>query len=127
LDLLAFLGSDNRAYKAFLPAVVWTLNIDNTPIYAIKPDGTFAKETYETILEFYTEQIQKRSDRVAIPGTIKGSTRLYSGQVVPVICPEVRGMANWKTTQIVEAARAELTRLRTAETTDEADWSGPLK
>jgi cyanobactin maturation PatA/PatG family protease len=120
-DLLAFLRSENRAYKAFTPALIWTLNIDSTPVYALRPDGTFARETYETILEFYDEQIHKQSDRAAVPGTVKGSARLYSGQVVPVICPEVRGMANWATKRVVEAARVELERRKMVESTDEAD------
>jgi cyanobactin maturation PatA/PatG family protease len=107
-DLLTFLRSEDRYYKAFIPAVTWTLNVDGTPIYALRPDGTFARETYETVLDFYSEQIHKESDRAAFPGTLKGSARLYSGQVVPVICPELRGMANWKTKQVVEASRKAL-------------------
>ena len=113
-DLLAFLRSENRYSKAHLTAVTWTVNLEGTPIYALRPDGTFARETYETILEFYDEQIHKQSDRAAFPGTLKEGTtaRLLSGQVVPVICPEVRGMANWKTKQIAEAARKEVLRAK---------------
>jgi hypothetical protein len=108
-------------YKAYLPAVIWTLNLDGTPIYALRPDGTFARETHEAILNFYEEQIQGKSDRAVFPGTLKGSARLFSGQVVPIICPEVRGMANWKTKDVVEASTKELVRAKRVQTSDDAD------
>ena len=113
-DLLAFLRSENRYSKAHSTAVTWTVNLEGTPIYALRPDGTFARETYETILEFYDEEIHKQSDRAAFPGTLKEGTtaRLLSGQVVPVICPEVRGMANWKTKQVSDSARKAVLRAK---------------
>ena len=123
-DLLAFLRSENRYYKAHSTAVTWTVNVEGTPIYALRPDGTFARETYETILEFYDEQIHKRSDRAAFPGTAKEGTtaRLLSGQVVPVICPEVRGMTNWKTQQVVEAARKAVLRAKRVQPPTRRTW-----
>jgi cyanobactin maturation PatA/PatG family protease len=38
-----------------------------------------------------------------MPGMIAGSTRLFTGQVVPVIHPAIRGMYNWTTKALVEA------------------------
>jgi cyanobactin maturation PatA/PatG family protease len=112
--LLAFLRSDERFRRAHAPAVTWTLNLDGTPVYAIRPDGAFAMDTYDQILEFYEEQIRNLADRAVFPGTIKGSTRLYSGQVVPVICPELRGIGNWKTKHLVEACRDAMSQRKAA-------------
>ncbi len=98
-QLAAFLKKNPH----FTPSMIWTLNLDGTPIYAIKPDGAFSREAYNRIVEFYLDQIEERSERVAIPGTIKGETTLYSGQVVPVICPEYRGMTNWSTSALQDS------------------------
>jgi cyanobactin maturation PatA/PatG family protease len=97
----------------FAPSVIWTLNLDGTPIYAIKPDGTFSRESYARIVEFYVDQIEEKSERAAIPGTIKGEVTLYcSGQVVPVICPEYRGMTNWNTAALRDAVGEAFRRAR---------------
>lgn len=34
-------------------------------------------------------------ERVAIPGVMNGTVELYSGEVIPVICPEMRGTRSW--------------------------------
>jgi hypothetical protein len=34
-------------------------------------------------------------ERVAIPGTLDGTAKLYNGSVVPVICPDMRGTRSW--------------------------------
>jgi cyanobactin maturation PatA/PatG family protease len=85
-------------------SVIWTLNLDATPIYAIQPSGPFAAEAYERLRRFLNEQLTEGVEMVCIPGWIKGSSRLLSGQPIPMIQPEVSGMASWTTSALVEAA-----------------------
>jgi hypothetical protein len=81
--------------------LIWTLNIELTPIYSIRPAGTFSTEAYQRLVEFLAGQIRDPEDpdyvsRVSIPGVLTGqSVRLFSGQVVPVIEPRVRWMFAW--------------------------------
>lgn len=98
--LISFLESGNQASVSEL---IWTLEQEGTPIYAIHPFGAYARETYTLLLDFLKEQTKDAIERVAIPGTIVGKTTLMSGQVVPVIVPVMRGMASWSTTALVEA------------------------
>jgi hypothetical protein len=70
-------------------SILWTLNLDATPIYAIKARGPFAKEVCQQLCEFLGEQTREELERVTIPGYIEGSTRLSNGQVVPVIYPDL--------------------------------------
>lgn len=82
-------------------AITWTLNLDVTPIYAIMPAGSFAAEAFATLRRFLREQITQGVERVSIPGILAGSVRLMSGQVVPLIIPDVRGMYSWTTPALV--------------------------
>jgi cyanobactin maturation PatA/PatG family protease len=84
-------------------SVVWTLNMDATPIYAIHPVGPFANEGYARLREFLKDQVKEGAERISVPGVIAGSVQLMSGQVVPVIIPELRCMYNWSTVQLVES------------------------
>jgi hypothetical protein len=107
-----------RGYPGFAanPAdaaeLIWTLNIELTPIYAIRPSGTFAAETYQRLVAFLSEQIRSQDDpgyvsRVSIPGVLTGETvQLFSGQVIPVVCPNLRLMYAWTETQLVELSVA---------------------
>ncbi|MEE9425278.1 MAG: hypothetical protein V3V18_09900 [Methylococcales bacterium] len=70
-------------------SILWTLNLDATPIYAIKAQGPFSKEVCQQLCEFLGEQTREELERVSIPGYIEGSTRLSNGQVVPVLCPDL--------------------------------------
>lgn len=84
-------------------AIIWTLNLDATPIYAIQTKGPFEQEIYKRLREFLGEQVAGEVERVSIPGYVSGSIRLFTGQVVPVIWPEMRGMYSWNTAALVEA------------------------
>lgn len=84
-------------------ALIWTLNLDTTPIYAIMPSGPFASVAYGQLSSFLADT---NVERVAIPGYIGGSVRLMSGQVVPVIIPEVRGMYSWSVSALVSSVMA---------------------
>ena len=75
-------------------SLIWTLNLELTPIYAIEPLGSFSREVYSALQELLSGQVQAEDSpeyiqRVSIPGRITGRTvRLFSGQVVPVIEPD---------------------------------------
>lgn len=92
-------------------SLIWTLNLELTPIYAIEPVGSFSREVYEVLQELLSGQVQGENneeyiERVSIPGRISGRTvRLFSGQVVPVIEPvSPRGMYGWRINSLVSAA-----------------------
>lgn len=85
--------------------VIWTLNVDATPIYAIRPAGPYASIAYERLREFLSAQVTvpPEVEMVAIPGILAGSATLLSGQRVPQIVPELLGMASWRIPALVEA------------------------
>ena len=83
--------------------IIWTLNQELTPIYAIYPIGPYAEHTYSVLHDFLDHQLNSGADRVAIPGIIGGKMTLLSGQSVPVIVPNVRAMASWTTGVLVTA------------------------
>jgi cyanobactin maturation PatA/PatG family protease len=84
-------------------SLTWTLSLDGTTIYAVKPEGPFAGAAYERLRQFLKEQTTEGADRVSVPGVISGKVRLMNGQVVPVITPELRGMYNWTTAALIDA------------------------
>lgn len=69
----------------------------------IKPPGRPVVMTYERLREFLDGQTTAGVERVSIPGIITGSGRLFSGQVVPLIVPELRGMSSWSTSALIRA------------------------
>jgi len=96
-------------------ALIWTLNLELTPIYAIEPVGGFSRDVYEVLQSLLDGQIQAETDpnfvqRVSIPGVLTGrSVKLFSGQVVPVIeINNTRGLYGWKVNTLVDAAIASV-------------------
>ena len=85
-------------------SVIWTLNLDGTPIYAIRPQGPFAGEAFLRLRQFLKGQLPPEGiERISIPGVIAGKVRLLNGQVLPVIAPEISGMYSWTTRALVQA------------------------
>lgn len=118
-DYLAASPSEARS-------LIWTLNIELTPIYAIEPEGAFARDIYAVLQELLTGQIQAESseeyvERVSIPGVLTGRTvKLFSGQVVPLLAPQnQRGMYGWQVNTLVTSA-IETVRTTVADATEEA-------
>lgn len=110
-QMVDYLASDISEARS----LIWTLNIELTPVYAIDPKGPFARETYLALQELLSGQIQPESDddyieRVSIPGVLTGRTvKLFSGQVIPVIEPQsTRGVYGWKVNSLVNAAFEEV-------------------
>jgi cyanobactin maturation PatA/PatG family protease len=95
--MVSYLGEN--PYEA--ESLIWTLNLDATPIYAIMPTGPFATVAYERLREGFVGQLRDGVEMVSIPGFIAGSTTLMSGQVVPAIVPAVRGMFHWATVPLL--------------------------
>jgi cyanobactin maturation PatA/PatG family protease len=92
-------------------SLIWTLNIDLTPVYVIEPAGPFAAEVYEELRRMLEGEIRAETEdayveRVSIPGLLTGRTvKLFSGQVVPVIEPQnKRGIFGWHTNALVNLA-----------------------
>ncbi|MBE7385885.1 MAG: PatA/PatG family cyanobactin maturation protease [Leptolyngbya sp. SIO1E4] len=106
-------------------SLIWTLNIELTPVYAIEPAGVYGRDVYAALQELLAGQVQSESsqeyvERVSIPGVLTGSTvKLFSGQVVPLIAPQSpRGIYGWQVNTLVSAAME--TVQTTAEEADEA-------
>ncbi|MEG3878704.1 S8 family serine peptidase [Microcoleus sp. herbarium7] len=97
-QLLAYL--DENPWDA--AAIIWTLSLDATPIYAIQPQGAYSDRVYERLIQFLREQLTEGVERVSIPGILMGQVMLMSGQVVPVIVPTLRCMYSWTTQALVE-------------------------
>jgi len=94
-------------------SLIWTLNQELTPIYALEPQKAFASEIYAVFGMLLAGQIQPAEsddyiERVSIPGNLTDRTvELFSGQVVPVLAlPNIRGMYGWQVNALVEAAVA---------------------
>jgi ubiquinone/menaquinone biosynthesis C-methylase UbiE len=92
-------------------SLIWTLNLELTPIYAIEPIGAFASDVYETLQILLAGEIEAEDstnyiERVSIPARLTDRTvKLFSGQIVPVIEPEnIRGMYGWQVNNLVSAA-----------------------
>jgi cyanobactin maturation PatA/PatG family protease len=78
----------------------WILKLDATPIYAIVPSGAFASVAYERLVSALSDE---NVERVSIPGYIAGTVRLLSGQIVPAIVPDIRGIFSWSTAALIDS------------------------
>lgn len=92
-------------------ALIWTLNLELTPIYAIEPLGPFGHHVYDVLRELLAGEVEAETaenfiQRVSVPGSVSGRTvRLFSGQVVPVIeTGNVRGLYGWRTNALIGKA-----------------------
>lgn len=110
-QIVDYLGDNLPEAKA----LIWTLNLELTPIYAIEPVGGFSRDVYEVLRELLDGQIQAETSpdfvqRVSIPGVLTGrSVKLFSGQVVPVVeINNTRGLYGWKVNSLVDAAIASV-------------------
>ncbi|NQE37977.1 S8 family peptidase [Microcoleus asticus] len=92
-------------------ALIWTLNQELNPIYALEPRQGFAADVYERLILMLAGQIELEDsddfvERISIPAkTADKTVQLFSGQEVPVITLiNTRGMYGWKINNLVEAA-----------------------
>ncbi|MBX9403217.1 PatA/PatG family cyanobactin maturation protease [Lysobacter sp. BMK333-48F3] len=95
------IGTYLKANLHEAPSVVWLLKLDGTVLYAITPVGPFAHVTYQKLLDFLGDP---DIERISICGYSSGRTiALQSGETVPVLAPDVRGMYSWSTKALLEA------------------------
>ncbi|MEZ0031263.1 cyanobactin maturation PatA/PatG family protease [Bradyrhizobium japonicum] len=117
-DSLAYhMGGDPHDLPKFLQyldahpwdaaSIQWILKSEAIPIYVILPVGPFARDAYQRLREFLSEQLTSKAERVAIAGYVTGSTQLMTGQIVPFLIPEQRCMYNWNTEALIEAVCGE--------------------
>ena len=92
-------------------SLIWTLNLELTPLYAVEAVGPFAREVYQVLQRLLDGQVQAENskdwiERVSIPGRLSGrGVRLFSGQVVPVIeIDATRGLYGWNVNALQDAA-----------------------
>jgi cyanobactin maturation PatA/PatG family protease len=82
-QMVDYLGDNLSEAKS----LIWTLNLELTPVYAIEPGGAFARDVYAILQQLLSGQIQAEDsenyvERVSIPGILSGrSVKLFSGQV----------------------------------------------
>ena len=92
--------------------LIWTLNHDLTPIYALEAEADYPEAVYEQLRQALLGQVLPADDeayvsRVSIPGVLTTKTlRLFSGQVVPVVKVQRRGLWVWNEKQLVDAVLA---------------------
>jgi cyanobactin maturation PatA/PatG family protease len=110
-QMLAYL----RQYPSEAKALVWTLNLELTTIYALRPEGSFAEQIYGALVDLLAGQIVAETDpgyieRVSVPGYLTGgSVKLFSGQLVPEVGVEnLRGLYGWPVSKLIEAATESL-------------------
>ncbi len=131
---LKYLGRDGQMHTPNPPydyldeakSLIWTLNLELTPIYGLEPLGPFSLTVYKALVDLLDYQIQKEDDpnyveRVSIPGLLTGRTvRLFSGQVLPIVELEnVRGLYGWKVNDLITAAIGYVEAAGTALTPDQ--------
>jgi cyanobactin maturation PatA/PatG family protease len=92
-------------------ALIWTLNLELTPLYAVVAKGPFAMEVYAALRELLAGEIQPRDsdefvDRMSLPGRLTDRrVKLFSGQAVPVVeVDTTRGLYGWRTNWLIEKA-----------------------
>jgi hypothetical protein len=96
------LNSDLSSYLLVTPvdaeSVIWTLSLNNTPVYALRPTGPYARDTYRQLQAYL---VNPNIDLLSVPGRIAESATLLNGQVVPVVQPELTGIKPWSGASVV--------------------------
>jgi cyanobactin maturation PatA/PatG family protease len=100
-----------RQHPSEAKALIWTVNLELTAIYAIRPEGSFAEQIYGALVDLLAGQIVAETDpgyleRVSVPGYLTGgSVKLFSGQIVPEVGVEnLRGIYGWTVNTLIAAA-----------------------
>jgi cyanobactin maturation PatA/PatG family protease len=104
MQLAAYLN--NQPYES--TKLIWTLNLDMTPIYALEAEVSYPEEVYRVFRHALEKQVLPETDethvaRVSIPGVLSNRTvRLFSGQVLPVVVVQPRGLFEWNVGRLIE-------------------------
>lgn len=106
--------------------LIWTLNLDLTPIYALEAEVSYAESVYEILRAALRNQALPPEDddyisRVSIPGTLTSrTTRLFSGQLLPVVAVSRRGLYAWEEKALVDHVVESVARSRGEDVSDDA-------
>ena len=87
-------------------ALIWTVFIDQDPVYALVPEDQYAVVSFTRLAAFLADQgasLDPKTFRVAMAGSINGSITLFNGTVVPQLSVVTRGMFDWDIEALVEA------------------------
>ncbi|MEO1084568.1 MAG: hypothetical protein AAFY88_10015 [Acidobacteriota bacterium] len=87
-------------------ALIWTVFIDQDPVYALVPEDQYAVVSFTRLAKFlYEQEISKcpGTYRVAMSGSINGQITLFNGTVVPKLNLVTRGMFNWNLDALIDA------------------------
>ncbi len=106
-DLLKHL----QAHPQTAEGLVWLLKVDEVPLYAIRPEGPFAAETYQRLHTLLSRQARGHTVPVALPGTVHGHTVLRDGQRLPCVVPDARGLHAMEAPRKAAAGRNLVARL----------------
>lgn len=89
--------------------LIWTLNLELTPIYAIEAELPYAEDVYKLLRAALRGESLPDTDpnfvsRVSIGGFLSGRTvRLFSGQILPVVVAQPRGLFTWNEPALLSA------------------------
>ncbi len=96
-------------------ALIWTLNLELTPIYAVEAVGPYSAEINAILVDFLAganvgNLSPEHIERISMPGKLGSrSVRLYSGQVVPIVeIDSPRGLYAWQSNRLIENSLNEL-------------------
>lgn len=96
-------------------ALIWTVSLELTPIYAVQAVGPYATEINGILVEFLAganegNLSKDHIERISVPGKLASrSVRLYSGQVIPVIeIDSPRGLYAWQSNRLIEDSMDQL-------------------
>jgi len=98
--------------------LIWTLNLDLTPVYALEAEVAYPEEVYAKLRDALRLEAMPHDDpsfvsRVSIPGVMANrSVRLFSGQVVPVVVVQPRGLYSWNEKSLVDAVLDQVMQRR---------------
>jgi subtilisin family serine protease len=88
-------------------SVEWTMTLGETPVYALRPEGAYAREGYDRLRQGVREYLDGQVERISVAGVIVGQTQLMNGQVVPVVRPEPRCSYTWTTSALLQAVAGQ--------------------
>lgn len=115
-DPSAMLKELKKAQNAPLAeAITWILSVDEVPLYAVRPAGAFAAETYKQLVGFLDDHLNEGAERISLPGVLDGHVALPGGLILPVVVPEMRGMYSWTTSELVKSLMAGITAEKAAD------------
>jgi len=105
--------------------LIWTLELDRTPIYALEAKTSYADDVYSKLRSALRNHALPTDDEnyvslVSIPGCVTGkATKLYSGQLVPVVDVQPRGLYGWEEGRLVDFVLDSIQSYRTDVTRDD--------